>query len=352
MRIVFDARSYFMRTGIARYTRGLAHALAASPGPHEWLFLISDHHQPASSTSGRARSKSDRVTLRGWAARPPSGCADAMRHLGRPSSVSTRCGTAAMNSRCSMSLSTLRVCHSTSRQMPSAERLICGRAEGAPSSEPRRVSTRRAVVSGATARQGRAGLAALVGDRDAHARVWRGRALVQGDVGGVESIEQRAPGRVGGRLTRGDAGRPDGCDEGLRASLGAARRGDERCGRLRRRGCRSCRAGGATYRGASREVVPRCSMTTAVTASRVVCGHSRVVEQMEIATGGAHLVAAGVHDTERHPHQRPKRRGWVVPGLAQIPRGRFVGPDGESTAVARRADDRDGFGQRDERAGR
>ena len=46
MRIVFDARSYFMRTGIARYTRGLAHALAASPGRHEWLFLISDHHQP------------------------------------------------------------------------------------------------------------------------------------------------------------------------------------------------------------------------------------------------------------------------------------------------------------------
>jgi glycosyltransferase involved in cell wall biosynthesis len=46
MRIVFDARSYFMRTGIARYTRGLAHALAAAPGPHEWLFLISDRHQP------------------------------------------------------------------------------------------------------------------------------------------------------------------------------------------------------------------------------------------------------------------------------------------------------------------
>ena len=47
MRIAFDARSYFMRTRIARYTRGLAHALAASPGPHEWLFVISDHHQPA-----------------------------------------------------------------------------------------------------------------------------------------------------------------------------------------------------------------------------------------------------------------------------------------------------------------
>lgn len=46
MRIVFDARSYFMRTGIARYTRGLVHALAAGPVPHEWLLLISDQHQP------------------------------------------------------------------------------------------------------------------------------------------------------------------------------------------------------------------------------------------------------------------------------------------------------------------
>jgi alpha-1,3-rhamnosyl/mannosyltransferase len=46
MRIVLDARSYFMRTGIARYTRGLVQALAANPGPHAWLVLISDRHQP------------------------------------------------------------------------------------------------------------------------------------------------------------------------------------------------------------------------------------------------------------------------------------------------------------------
>jgi glycosyltransferase involved in cell wall biosynthesis len=46
MRIAFDARSYFMRTGIARYTRGLVHALAAAPGHHQFLFLISDHHAP------------------------------------------------------------------------------------------------------------------------------------------------------------------------------------------------------------------------------------------------------------------------------------------------------------------
>jgi glycosyltransferase involved in cell wall biosynthesis len=45
MRIVLDARSYFMRTGIARYTRGLVQALAANPGPHDWLVLISDRHQ-------------------------------------------------------------------------------------------------------------------------------------------------------------------------------------------------------------------------------------------------------------------------------------------------------------------
>ncbi len=46
MRIVFDARSYFMRTGIARYTRGLVHALAALSERHQFLFLISDHHTP------------------------------------------------------------------------------------------------------------------------------------------------------------------------------------------------------------------------------------------------------------------------------------------------------------------
>lgn len=46
MRIAFDARSYFMRTGIARYTRGLAGALAAAAGEHELLLLISDRHEP------------------------------------------------------------------------------------------------------------------------------------------------------------------------------------------------------------------------------------------------------------------------------------------------------------------
>jgi glycosyltransferase involved in cell wall biosynthesis len=46
MRIVIDARAYFQRTGIARYTRGLVHALAASATCHELVVLISNHHQP------------------------------------------------------------------------------------------------------------------------------------------------------------------------------------------------------------------------------------------------------------------------------------------------------------------
>jgi glycosyltransferase involved in cell wall biosynthesis len=46
MRIAFDARSYFMRTGIARYTRGLAAALASGADGHELLLLISDRHAP------------------------------------------------------------------------------------------------------------------------------------------------------------------------------------------------------------------------------------------------------------------------------------------------------------------
>jgi glycosyltransferase involved in cell wall biosynthesis len=46
MRIVIDARAYFQRTGIARYTRGLVHALTASAPGHEFIVLISNHHRP------------------------------------------------------------------------------------------------------------------------------------------------------------------------------------------------------------------------------------------------------------------------------------------------------------------
>ena len=46
MRIAIDARAYFQRTGIARYTRGLVSALASQPAVHEFLLLISDHHRP------------------------------------------------------------------------------------------------------------------------------------------------------------------------------------------------------------------------------------------------------------------------------------------------------------------
>jgi glycosyltransferase involved in cell wall biosynthesis len=44
MRIAVDARSFFMRTGIARYTRAMLSELTATDGPHEWLLLISDRH--------------------------------------------------------------------------------------------------------------------------------------------------------------------------------------------------------------------------------------------------------------------------------------------------------------------
>ena len=46
MRVAIDARAYFQRTGIARYTRGLVHALAAKNRRDEILLLISDHHRP------------------------------------------------------------------------------------------------------------------------------------------------------------------------------------------------------------------------------------------------------------------------------------------------------------------
>ncbi|MEZ5319971.1 MAG: glycosyltransferase family 1 protein [Vicinamibacterales bacterium] len=56
MRIAFDARSYFMRTGIARYSRGLVHALVESGPPHDWLILISDQHEPSEIDPGAGRA--------------------------------------------------------------------------------------------------------------------------------------------------------------------------------------------------------------------------------------------------------------------------------------------------------
>jgi glycosyltransferase involved in cell wall biosynthesis len=46
VRIAIDARAYFQRTGIARYTRGLVAALAERADGCEILLLISDHHRP------------------------------------------------------------------------------------------------------------------------------------------------------------------------------------------------------------------------------------------------------------------------------------------------------------------
>ncbi len=46
MRIVVDARAYFMRTGMGRYTRAMVKALVQRGSGHEWRLLISDHHVP------------------------------------------------------------------------------------------------------------------------------------------------------------------------------------------------------------------------------------------------------------------------------------------------------------------
>ena len=45
MRIAIDARAYFHRTGIARYTRGLVQALVDGNRRDEFLLLISDRHR-------------------------------------------------------------------------------------------------------------------------------------------------------------------------------------------------------------------------------------------------------------------------------------------------------------------
>lgn len=47
VRIAIDARAYFQRTGIARYTRGLIGALATWATNDDFLVLISDHHDAA-----------------------------------------------------------------------------------------------------------------------------------------------------------------------------------------------------------------------------------------------------------------------------------------------------------------
>lgn len=46
MRIAIDARAYFQRTGIARYTRELVHAVIDASPRDEFLLLISDRHRP------------------------------------------------------------------------------------------------------------------------------------------------------------------------------------------------------------------------------------------------------------------------------------------------------------------
>lgn len=47
MHIAIDARAWFQRTGIARYTRGLVQAVIEAHPTDRFLLLISDHHTPA-----------------------------------------------------------------------------------------------------------------------------------------------------------------------------------------------------------------------------------------------------------------------------------------------------------------
>ncbi len=64
MRIAIDARAYFQRTGIARYTRGLVASLDRNPGPHHYLLLLSDQHRPDELRLGpRMEARSSRA---GW----------------------------------------------------------------------------------------------------------------------------------------------------------------------------------------------------------------------------------------------------------------------------------------------
>jgi glycosyltransferase involved in cell wall biosynthesis len=59
LRIAIDARAYFQRTGIARYTRGIVHALIDARPRDEFLLLISDRHIPSD-----VPIRSDRVEIR------------------------------------------------------------------------------------------------------------------------------------------------------------------------------------------------------------------------------------------------------------------------------------------------
>lgn len=75
MRIAIDARAYFQRTGIARYTRGLVRALDAHPGPHEYRLLLSTLHAPAELALGPRMSA--QTSEAGWLAEDEAEVVDA-----------------------------------------------------------------------------------------------------------------------------------------------------------------------------------------------------------------------------------------------------------------------------------
>jgi len=65
MRIAIDARAYFQRTGIARYTRELVRALVEADKDDEFLLLISDRHRPE-DIDYRDERIDVRVSKAGW----------------------------------------------------------------------------------------------------------------------------------------------------------------------------------------------------------------------------------------------------------------------------------------------
>ena len=67
MRIAVDARAYFQRTGIARYTRELLRAIVETNRADEFLILISDHHRPE-EIPFRSTRIDVRVSQAGWLA--------------------------------------------------------------------------------------------------------------------------------------------------------------------------------------------------------------------------------------------------------------------------------------------
>ena len=243
-----------------------------------------------------------------------------------------------------------RVCHSTSRQMPSTERLICGRARGCAQQRAAKRLDEAPGVQRRDSSPGASGAVALVSDGHAHARVRGLRALFECDVGGIECVDNRAPGRIAGDLARGDARCPRGSNKSLRAPFGAARGIHER--RLDvRRGRRKSHA--LAQRRARRRRPERRRCFDEERGDRLE-HRLRPLEVVEQSAGGrspARIWPPLASTTPSLEVRSSVRSGAEAScwSRSEIPRGRLHCPRRWRHAVARGANDGDGFGQRDER---